>query len=304
MAEIDQALAHAAPDGFIGPDLFRTRDRWSYTIFFRAVLAQYAISGDRRYLDALVRHYHSTPHPLNFGRDVTGVEILLALSAETGQADLLEAARDLYARFNRQTTDLDVDYALAGMRSDKPVTTHGVAFNEIAKLGALLFAATGDQENLAATLNAYAKVARDHVLADGLHSCAEAMSGRDPLASHETYNITDYTWSLGYLVSITGDAHFADQIERVVFNALPGAITKDFKALQDISCHNQGAATHASNHNPMARGDNRMSYRPGHPVQYCTGNSQRALPNFVERMWMRGQGDQAEETVAVLFGPG
>jgi uncharacterized protein len=130
------------------------------------------------------------------------------------------------------------------------------------------------------------------------------MSGHDPLASHEVCNITDYTWSLGHLLYITGDAHFADQIERVIFNALPGVIMKDFKALQYFSCPNQLVATNARNHNPMSRGDNRMSYRPGHPVQCCTGNSQRALPNFVERMWMRGQGDQADEIVAALFGPG
>jgi hypothetical protein len=301
LSEIDQAIEQTAPDGFIGPEIFRTHDRWPYTVFFRAVLAQYAISGNGRYLDALVRHYHSTPHPMNFGRDVTGVEILLALYAETGEADLLEAAQDLYARFNRQTTEFDRDFSLAGMRSDKPVTTHGVTFNEIAKLGAMLYAATGDQDSLSATLNAYAKVERDHVLADGLHSSAEGMSGHDPLASHETCNITDYTWSLGHLVQITGDAHFADQIERVIFNALPGIIVKDFKALQYFSCPNQLVATNTSNHNPMSRGDNRMSYRPGHPVQCCTGNAQRALPNFVERMWIRGQGD---EIVAPLFGPG
>ena len=38
--------------------------------------------------------------------------------------------------------------------------------------------------------------------------------------------------------------------------------------------------------------------------QCCTGNVQRALPNFVERMWMRGQGDKVDEIVAALFGPG
>ena len=301
---IDQAIEHVAPDGFIGPDMFRTRDRWPYTIFFRAVLAQYAISGDRRYLEALVRHYHSTPHPMNFGRDVMGAEILLALYAETGQADLLAAAQDLYARFNRLSMELDFDCSLAGMRSDKPVTMHGVTFNEIGKLGALFYAATGDQDSLAATLHAYAKVERDHILADGLHSGAEAMSGHDPLDSHETCNITDYTWSLGHLLQITGDAHFADQIERVIFNALPGVILKDFKALQYFSCPNQLVSTGTSNHNWMSRGDSRMAYRPGHPVQCCTGNIQRAMPNFVERMWMRGQGDQGNVIITALFGPG
>jgi hypothetical protein len=300
---IDQAIEHAAPDGFIGPDMFRDQNRWPYTIFFRAVLAQYKITGDRRYLDALVRHYNATPHPMNFGRDVAGAEILLALYAETGQAGLLEAAKDLYTRFNHQATEFDFDCSLAGMKSDKVVTMHGVTFNEIAKLGALFYAATGDEDHLTATLHAFAKVERDHLLADGLHSAAEAMSGRDPLESHETCNITDYTWALGHLLQITGEVHFADQIERVIFNALPGTIMKDFKALQYFSCPNQLVATRTSNHNPMSRGDNRMAYRPGHPVQCCTGNIQRAMPNYVERMWMTGQGDQANEIVAALFGP-
>lgn len=303
---IDQAIQQAAPDGFIGPDMFRTQNRWPYTIFFRAVLAQYAISGDRHYIDALIRHYHSTPHPMNFGRDVAGAEILLALYAVTGLADLLAEAQDLYDRFNRQSTSLDADCSLAGMRSDKVVTMHGVTFNELAKLGALFYAVTGDEDSLAATLHAYAKVERDNLLADGLHSGAEGMSGHAPLESHETCNNSDYTWSLGHLMQITGNVHFADQIERVIFNALPGTITKDFKSLQYFSCPNQLLATNTSNHNLMSRGDNRMAFRPGHPVQCCTGNIQRAMPNFVERMWMRrvGQDGQSDEIVAALFGPG
>lgn len=303
---VDQAIENAAPDGFIGPDRFRTKDRWPYTIFFRAVLAQYSITGDRRYLDALIRHYHSTPQPMNFGRDVAGAEILLALYHETGQADLLEMAQDLYVRFNRQSGPMDSDCSLEGMRSDQSVRMHGVTFNELAKLGALFYAATGDRDTLAATLHAYEKVQQEHLLADGLHSAAEAMEGHDALASHETCNITDYTWSLGHLLQITGDARFADQIERVIFNALPGTITKDFKSLQYFSCPNQLIATHTSNHNRMSRGDNRMAFRPGHPVQCCTGNIQRAMPNFVERMWMRrlDSDGQAHEMVAALFSPG
>ena len=316
VAQVEGAIANTAPDGFIGPEMFRDRDRWAYLVFFRAVLAQYDITGDRRLIDALVRHYRSTPHPMGFARDVSGVEILLALYAETREPDLLERATDLYARFNAQGSEHGRDFTVAGMRSDRPVTTHGVSFNELAKLGALMYAATGDRDSLDATLHAYAKVERDHLLADGLHSGAEAMSGNGPLESHETCTIADHTWSLGHLLQITGDPHHADRLERVIFNALPGTVLKDFTALQYFSCPNQVISTNTSNHNPMSRGDNRMSFRPGHPVQCCTGNIQRALPNYVARMWMRGpvddvgedqvdaQGDgRVEEIVAALFGP-
>lgn len=302
LAQIEGAIATAAPDGFIGPDMFRDGNRWPYLMFFRAVLAEYGITGDRRLVDALVRHYRSTPHPMGFARDVSGVEILLALYAETGEPDLLEMATDLYARFNAQSNEYNRDISLAGMRSDLPVTSHGVSFNEIAKLGALMYAATGDRDTLDATVHAYAKVQAENLLADGMHSGAEAMSGNRPLESHEACGITDFTWSLGHLLQITGDSHYADQLEPVIFNALPGTVTKNFTALQYFSCPNQVIATNTSNHNPMSRGDNRMEYRPGHPVQCCTGNLQRALPNYVDRMWMRGH-DGHDEIVAALFGP-
>ncbi len=302
LAQIEGAIATAAPDGFIGPDMFRDGNRWPYLMFFRAVLAEYGITGDRRLVDALVRHYRSTPHPMGFARDVSGVEILLSLYAETGEPDLLEMATDLYARFNAQSNEYNRDISLAGMRSDLPVTSHGVSFNEIAKLGALMYAATGDRDTLDATVHAYAKVEAENLLADGMHSGAEAMSGNRPLESHEACGITDFTWSLGHLLQITGDSHYADQLEPVIFNALPGTVTKNFTALQYFSCPNQVIATNTSNHNPMSRGDNRMEYRPGHPVQCCTGNLQRALPNYVDRMWMRGH-DGRDEIVAALFGP-
>ena len=301
-AQIDAAIDNAAPDGFIGPDMFRTRNRWPHHIFFRAVLAQYAITGDVRYRDALVRHYRSMPHPMVSSRDVSGVEILLALYADVGESDLLEMAQDLYERFNGQVSDRDIDYSLAGMRSDRPVAAHGVTFNEIAKLGAMVFAASGDRDKLDATLHGYDKVAEEHTLADGLHSGAERMSGRDALASHESCTIADHTWSLGILTTITGTVAFADRLEHVIFNALPGAIMKDFSALQYFSCPNQLLATATSNHNEMSRGDNRMSFRPGHPVQCCTGNIQRAMPNYVEHMWMRSA-DGDDEVAAAMFGP-
>lgn len=298
LAEIDHALDFVSGDGFIGPANMRTKDRWPYVVFFRAVLAQAAISGDRRYVDALVRHYRSLPHPIICDRDVTGVEILLALYGETGEQDLLETAKDLYARFNALLPEHDC--SLATMLSERPVSEHGVTFNEIAKLGAILYEATGEKSTLEATLHAYAKVERDQLLADGMHSCTEGLRGRDPLDSHETCDITDYTWSMCHLLRATGEAHFADQIERVIFNAGPGAITKDFKAVQYFSCPNQVVANSTSNHNLYQRGFNWMAYRPGHHVQCCPGNVHRAMPNYVDHMWQRGNED---EVVAALFGP-
>jgi len=44
LTQIEGAIATAASDGFIGPDLFRDAHRWPYVMFFRAVLAEYQIT--------------------------------------------------------------------------------------------------------------------------------------------------------------------------------------------------------------------------------------------------------------------
>lgn len=299
LEEIEYAIQHAAPDGYIGPEMMRHKDRWAHAVFFRAVLAQYEITGNRLYLDALARHYRSTVHPMGWSRDVTGVELLAYLFQATGEVDLLMQAEDLYRRFNALMPDHDA--SLESLLSDRKATEHGVTFNEIAKLAAILYGVTSKAEYLDAVVHGYAKLDRDQLLADGMHSCSEHLRGRDPLDSHETCDITDHTWALGYLFQVTGEVKYADRIEKIIFNALPGAVTKDFKALQYLSCPNQVSLTHTGNHNRFMRGFNWMSYRPDHEVQCCPGNVHRAMPNYVSRMWLkRGE----DEIVAALYGPG
>jgi hypothetical protein len=297
--EVDFAVTHTAPDGFIGPDSLRDKDRWPHAVFFRAVLAQYEISGDPRYLDALMRHYRALPHPMGWDRDVTGVEILLYLFRENDQADLLTQAESLYATFNRKWPEADP--ALPALQSDRPISEHGVTFNEIAKLAAQLYCANGDAEALQAVVHGYEKLDRQALLADGLHSCSEHIHGKDSRAMHETCDITDHTWALASLLQATGQARYADRIEQVIFNALPGAITKDFHALQYFSCPNQVVAASNSNHEVFMHGLNWMSYRPDHEVQCCPGNLHRALPNYVSHMWMQTPDNGI---AAALYGPG
>lgn len=297
--EVDFAIDHAASDGFIGPDSMREKDRWPHTVFFRAVLAQYEITGDERYLQALMRHYYAIPHPMSWDRDVTGVEILLRLYQETSQIELLNLAESLYSRFNQKWPDHDC--ASNSLLSEKKPTEHGVTYNEEAKLGAILYNATGREEYLKAAIHGFMKLDRDALLADGLHSCSEHIRGKDSRDSHETCDISDHTWSLAYLLQATGDARYADKIERVIFNALPGAISKDFRALQYLSCPNQIVVDSFSNHNFFMRGLNWMSYRPDHEVQCCPGNLHRAMPNYVSSMWMYAS---SGAIVAALYGAG
>ncbi|MDE5903041.1 MAG: glycoside hydrolase family 127 protein, partial [Muribaculaceae bacterium] len=159
---------------------------------------------------------------------------------------------------------------------------------------------TGKQEYLDAARNAILKMERYNMLADGVNSSSEALAGQDPLASHETCDIADYTWSIGYMLLATGEAQWADRIEKAMFNAALGAITKDFRSMQYFSCPNQVIATGTSNHNDFKYGSTWMAYRPVHETECCIGNLHRYFPNYAARMWLT---DRNGAPVAAMYGP-
>jgi DUF1680 family protein len=272
--------------------------RWPHAVLFRALMAHHSATGDARIVPALARHYLSNTSPHSAGREVCNVEALLWTYEQTGDKRLLDHALQAYNEYNRLSPDDDT--ALKNLMSSKRATEHGVTFNEIGKLGAVLYRYTGNETYLQATLNAYRKLDRDQMLVDGVPSSSEHLRGKDPLDSHETCDIADYTWGVGYLLLATGQADYADKIERACFNAAPGAVRSDFKALQYYSCPNQIVADASSNHNLHWRGSAWMSFRPNPGTECCPGDLNRIMPNYVARMWLS---DGKHGLVAAMYGP-
>ncbi len=298
---IEFALEHADTDGFIGVRYMKkpvSNNRWPHAVFFRALMAHHSATGRRGIAEALLRHYLSGTSEHCHQREVCNVEAILWTYEQTGDARLLKHAVAAYRKYNRLHATSDT--SVATMLSAKRGTEHGVTYNEVGKLGAVVYLYTGKREYLAATVNAYRKLDRDQMLIDGLHSCTEGLKGKDPLDSHETCDIADYTWSVGYLLMATGDAQYADKIERACFNAAPGAVTSDFGGLQYFSCPNQVMCTSTSNHNEFFYGHQWMSYRPNPGTECCPGEVNRIMPNFAARQWMR---DRQGGVAAVFYAP-
>jgi len=87
-----------------------------------------------------------------------------------------------------------------------------------------------------------------------------------------------------------------------MFNAAPGCVFKDFKALQYFSCPNQVLATNKSNHNHYCKGNETMRFAPAPwpSVACCAGNVNRAMPNFASRLWMM---TNKGNIVAAMYAP-
>ena len=291
---LEYVLAHpqAEPAGRLGAA--GRSMAWPFAVFFRALKASYEATGDPRIPEALEKHYLSySPDELSDRRHVVNVEGMLWTWSLTGNDELLTRARAAWDEANAELTQ-------ANCLDDKDFHMHGVTMNELLKVPMLLYAYTGEEEYLRAALNADRKMEAANMLVDGCVSSTEHLAGRDPLASHETCDIVDYSWTMGYFLETTGDAGWADRIERCAFNAGLGSITKDFRAMQYFSCPNQFLATGTSDHNAFKYGKTWMQYRPIHETECCIGNIHRLFPNYVSRMWMT---DADGAPVATLYGP-
>ena len=311
--QIDYVLEHADADGYLGPEFLKEPSfwcRWPHALFARALRAHYSATGEERILSALADHYlsNTSTHSASGRRDyapgmsdarnVCNIEAILWTYERVGDERLLDHAIQAYDEYNRLLPDDDT--TLRNLLSDKRATEHGVTYNEIGKLGAILYMYTGEEEYLDATVNAYRKLDRDQMLVDGVCSSTERLRGKDPLDGHETCDIADYSWGVGYLLLATGEAEYADKIERACLNAGPGAVRSDFKAHQYFSYPNQVIADATSDLSPIARGSKLMSYRPICATECCTGEINRVMPNYVARMWL---GDGNNGLVAALYGP-
>lgn len=303
-------LQHARANGYLGPEYFRNpvgdEHRWPQMVFFRSLMAcADAHTGPADIAGAMQRHYRNDPADYALPeRNITNLEPMLWCYFQTGDAKLLALAEDSWRRYLAQVASNPNhgDLGEARVYANKPIHAHGVTYAETAKLPAILYMATGNPEYLRFALAAQQRIFSHHMLVDGIPSTSEWFRTRTSLDSHETCCIVDHTWGWGYMLQATGDGLWGDRIERACFNAGPGAIRNDWKALQYFSCPNQFLATEKSDHNVMEHGGYMMAYQPnpGQRTACCGGNVHRLYPNYVSRMWMRSAGGGL---AATLYGP-
>lgn len=294
---IDYVLAHPAPNGYLGPLLTPTSaemNRWIHVVFFRALMAEFSATGDRRIVEAVRRHYQADDITFAGSRDSLNIEAMLWAYRLTGDGDLRRRAVRAWTTSNADPAN---PTAAINFLRDAPVREHGVTYDERAKLGALMFLATGDRDALAVSEAAFRKIDKYYHLIGGVNVSSEWLEPVTASEACENCDISDFTWSAGYLLMATGDPHYADEIERAAFNAAPGSVSWDFKALQYFSAPNQVICTHASF--PRS-GGSQMCFAPNPGTECCPGNVNRCLPNFAARLWMRGA-DRG--LAAVLYSP-
>ena len=284
---MEYVLGHSGP-GKIGESTWG----WPNVVAGRALMADYSGTGNSAAAEVM-KTYLLNGVP-GGGRDGFLAEEALYLYGLTGDQRLRDIAEASYDRYF--FSDILSFSNERKIRGDAPFREHGVTAAEQLKLLPLMYSYTGNTEALELARLAYGKVVADSMMPDGGMVSSESLGTAAFDSLHETCDITDWSWSFGYMLMASGEGSWGDRIERTTFNALPGAVTKDFKQLQYFSSANQVLA---SNTCCTRYGMTRMSYRAAHDTECCTGNVNRAMPNYVARMWMRSQ----EGLAAALYGP-
>ena len=292
-ANLNYILAHASGTNFGGSHWC-----WPNAVVGRALLAQFSATDDPRVAAAVQDWLLTSADAIAAGgRNGANFEEAFYFYGLTGDPRLLALCRKIYDGYLRNSNTNSFCTA-AKIRSRAPFREHGVTAAEELKCLPLMFSYTGDRTALRLAERAYQKVLDHSLMPDGGIVSAEHLAPTAFYSVHESCDITDWSWSLGYLFMATGEGRFADLIERATFNALPGAVTKDFKQLQYFSAVNQTEI--AATNGLTAKWPTRMTYRAAHDVECCAGNINRAMPDYVIRMWMRANDGGL---AAVYYGP-
>lgn len=298
---IEWAINSQQPDGYFGPSSDyspepgiqrdNSRDWWPKMVMLKILKQYYSATGDKRVIPLMTNYFkyqlkELPKKPLDhwtFWARYRGGDNLMVvywLYNVTGDKFLLELG-DL---IHKQT----FDYTNAFLNTDmltRPGSIHCVNLAQGIKAPIIYYQHHPDKKYLDATKKGFADIRQYNGMAHGLYGGDEALHGNNPTQGSELCSAVEMMFSLESILAITGDVAYADQLEKVAFNALPAQVSDDFMTRQYFQQANQVMATRY----PRNFGDNHggtdlcFGLLSGYPC--CTSNMHQGWPKFVQNLW-------------------
>jgi len=275
-------------NGYFGPA--NNTDWWARMPMLYAIRDYYDATNDSRVIPFFSKYFtyqlsKIDGQPLSsWGQSRAGdnIEIVLWLYNRTGDAFLLTLADKLKNQAYNWTDIFTNNKFFAYQADFQP--KHNVNVPQAMKMPAIYY----QKSQLAADKDAY-QHGYDHLMCDhgqpeGMQSGNEMLGGRSAMTGLELCSIVEQMQTSETAQMILGDATIGDQLEKVAFNALPGAMSKDIKALQYYSQANQvkskfGGTGFGQNY------DNGLLPGPYSGYGCCRFNLHMGWPYFVKTMW-------------------
>ena len=291
-------------------------NNWAHGLMGRCLISYWQATHDERILRALEKVYSSGYYLKPPQDDIYGPEAGLTQGMVRGAVNLDAMSETYLLTGNKAILQTMLDYASGKTQKDEEqrllnkkdryekiwqeATIHGVTFNEVARVPALLSLWTGDRQELNATIHLIEWGDKFNGLPYGVISAEEWISGIGPYRYTETCDIPAAMWTKTWLLRITGDARWADQVERAFLNAGPVPVSRDFKTMSYYQSPNRIDEVFPPA--PPVPGPGRqIIYSPtGNKTLCCVGSSNWIIPNYVQNMCMASAGGGYAFT---LYGP-
>lgn len=298
---IEWAIKSQTPDGYFGPTKDYTweagiqrdnaRDWWPKMVMLKVLKQYYNATGDKRVIKLMTNYFHyqlkELPgKPLDHWtfwakyRGGDNLEVIYWLYNITGDQSLL----DLGDLIHKQTFDFTNAFLNTDLLARKG-SIHTVNLSQGMKAPLIYYQYHPDQKYLDATKKGLRDLIKFNGMAHGLYGGDETLHGNDPTQGSELCTAVEMMYTLENALQITGDIDFADQLERIAFNALPTQISDDFETHQYFQQANQVMLTRrmrnfGDNHNGT---DVCFGLLTGYPC--CASNMHQGWPKFTQNLW-------------------
>ena len=295
---VDKVLANQEEDGYLGAygkddDRMEDFNAWSQNWAMRALLAYYEATGRQDVLDAchrgLLWFVHNWSDHFTDYVGSTLIESMVEVYLHTGDSRLLAWSERylLWLERNSKQKNRMSDFT---NKLDPYYTIHAVAYGEDVKNPALIYKCNGRQDYLDVSIKGITKVLDKCLQRTGAPSSnVEFLSPVGGSCETEYCNFESYQRTFLELGAITGNSHYFDLAEKILFNGSQGAKKKDGRAIAYMSSPNQLVALR----NSSVYSDDPASlvYSSCFNVACCPTASVSVIPEYVRNMCMLDAGE-------------
>ncbi len=285
---IEWALQSQKPDGSFGPST--SADWWPRMPMLYAMRDYCEATGDQRVITFMTNYFHYqaanlTARPLtdwSKARVGDNIDTVLWLYNRTREESLLDLADTLKNQGYDHTSIFSNDNFF-GFGSDFH-PNHNVNVSEDIKMPAIYYQRSGSEADKDAFRLGDSHLLKYHGQITGMSSGTEFLAGPGSTQGAELCAIVERMQSNEEAQMILGDPYLGDQLEKIAFNALPGAISKDFKLQQYYSLPNQVQSVNGPHGHRQDYG-NGLQPSPDSGFPCCRFDMHMGWPYYVKNMW-------------------
>ena len=303
---INWTLSNLGEDGWIGPKTTRESQWWPRAVMLK-VLTQYAeATGDRRVEPAMAKYFNLLNNTLDekplssWGKFRWGENLvsLMWLCERRNCPALMDIANRIQSQGYNWSDHFNYFMIENKIRHNPNLATHVVNHAMAVKYPGLWSVFSGKKEDREGADNAMKMPSRFHGQATGIFTGDEHLSGLNPSQGTELCAVVEFMYSLEVLVSLFGETSYADILESVAYNNLPGTFSADMWAHQYDQQANQVLCTVEKR--DWTNGEDANIYGLEPNYQCCTANFNQGWPKFVSHMWMETSDNGL---AAITYGP-